>query len=45
MSEESVKQFLRYPSAPLVEFALTLANLTWQEEEVIRRCMAQLGNS
>ena len=38
MSEESVKQFLRYPSAPLVEFALTLDNLTWQEEEVIRLC-------
>ena len=38
MSEESVKQFLRYPSAPLVEFALTLANLPWQEEQVINLC-------
>lgn len=38
MEEEDVKRFLRYPSAALVEFALALANLTWQEELALNLC-------
>lgn len=38
MNEELVKRFLRYPSAQLVSFALTLANLTWQESKAIELC-------
>lgn len=38
MTEETVKRFLRYPSKPLVEFALSMVNLTWQEETAITLC-------
>lgn len=38
MREAEVVAFLRYPSKPLVDFALTLANLPWQEEQAINLC-------
>ncbi len=38
MSEDNVIQFLRYPAAGLVEFALSLANLSWKEETAINLC-------
>ena len=38
MRESEVVAFLRYPSKPLVDFALTLANLPWQEEQAINLC-------
>ncbi len=38
MSEDLVKRFLAYPSKPLVDFALSLVNLTWQEELAINLC-------
>lgn len=38
MREAEVVAFLRYPSKPLVDFALTLANLPWQEATVIELC-------
>lgn len=38
MTEDAVKRFLAYPSKPLVDFALSLANLTWQEETAINLC-------
>ena len=41
MNEEEVRAFLLYPSAPLVDFALSLVNLTWQEETAIRLCGRQ----
>lgn len=41
MSEDDVKAFLRYPSKALVDFALTLVNLTWQERTAIDLCGVQ----
>ena len=41
MQESHVLAFLRYPSAPLVDFALTLVNLTWKEKAVIDLCGRQ----
>lgn len=41
MSEDDVKAFLNYPTKPLVEFALTLVNLTWQERAAIELCAIQ----
>ena len=38
MRESEVVTFLRYPSKPLVDFALTLANLPWQEALAIDLC-------
>ncbi len=38
MPESIIKRFLRYPSRPLVDFALSLANLTWQEETAAELC-------
>ena len=38
MSEETVIAFLRYPVAGLVDYALSLANLTWQEETAVILC-------
>lgn len=38
MNEETVIKMLRYPSAALVDFALSLANLSWQEETAISLC-------
>lgn len=38
MSEEIVIAFLRYPVAGLVDYALSIANLTWQEETAITLC-------
>lgn len=35
MSESTVVAFLRYPVAGLVDYALSIANLTWQEELAI----------
>ena len=32
MSERAVVAFLRYPIAGLVEYAISIVNLTWQEE-------------
>ena len=39
MNEDQVIQFLRYPAAGLVEFALSLANLSWKEETAINLCV------
>lgn len=41
MPENHVVAFLRYPSAPLVEFALALVNLTWKERKTIDLCARQ----
>ena len=41
MSEDDVKAFLRYPSKALVDFALTLVNLTWQERTAVDLCIMQ----
>lgn len=38
MDGHSVVSFLRYPSSALVDFALTLVNLTWQEALAIDMC-------
>lgn len=38
MTEETVKVFLRYPSKPLVDFALAQVNLSWQEERAVDLC-------
>lgn len=38
MTEEKALKFLRYPVAALVEFALSLVNLTWQEELALNLC-------
>ena len=38
MTEEQVVAFLRYPAAGLVEYALSLANLSWKEETAITLC-------
>lgn len=35
MDEEKIIALLRCPSAPLVELALAMANLTWKEELAI----------
>ena len=41
MSEDDIKLFLRYPSKALVDFALELVNLTWQERTAIDLCGRQ----
>lgn len=41
MKESDIITFLRYPSAHLVDYALTLANLTWQESLAIKLCGRQ----
>ena len=38
MDERLILAFLRYPSAPLVDFGMTLANLTWQEQLALELC-------
>lgn len=38
MTEDVVKRFLRYPSKPLVDFAVAQVNLSWQEEIAIDLC-------
>ena len=38
MKEETVVAFLRYPVSGLVDYALSIANLTWQEETAITLC-------
>lgn len=38
LPEDRVILFLRYPSSALVEFAITMANLTEQEEKAIYLC-------
>ena len=38
MKEETVIAFLRYPVAGLVDYALSTANLTWQEETAVMLC-------
>lgn len=38
MSEDTVIAFLRYPVAGLVDYALSIANLSWQEETAITLC-------
>ena len=38
LPEDRVTAFLRYPSSILVDFALSLANLTAQEEKAIYLC-------
>ncbi len=38
MKEETVIAFLRYPVAGLVDYALSIANLTWQEELAVTLC-------
>lgn len=38
MNEETAVQFLRYPTAALVDFALSLVNLSWQEELALNLC-------
>lgn len=38
MREETVIAFLRCPYAPLVDLALTFANLTWQEALAVDLC-------
>lgn len=39
MDESTVKAFLRYHSAPIVDFAIGFyANLTWQEALAIELC-------
>ena len=38
MKEETVVAFLRYPVAGLVDYALSIANLTWQEETAVMLC-------
>lgn len=38
MDERIILDFLRYPSASLVEFGLTLVNLTWQEQLALDLC-------
>lgn len=41
MDEEKIIALLRCPSAPLVELALAMANLTWKEELAITLCGRQ----
>lgn len=41
MSESDITAFLRYPSAHLVDYALSLVNLTWQERTAISLCGRQ----
>ena len=41
MTEAQVTEFLRYPSSDIVDFALTLVNLTWQERAAITLCGRQ----
>lgn len=41
MSEDDVKKFLRYHSTALVDFGLTLVNLTWQERLAVTLCGRQ----
>jgi len=41
MSESDITAFLRYPSAQLVDYALTLVNLTWQERTAVTLCGRQ----
>lgn len=41
MTESEVIAFLRYPSAQLVDYALSLVNLTWQESLAIKLCGRQ----
>lgn len=41
MSESDITAFLRYPSAQLVDYALSLVNLTWQERTAITLCGRQ----
>lgn len=36
--DAKIVAFLRYPSKPLVDFALTLANLSWQEALALDLC-------
>lgn len=38
MTEEEALKFLRHPTAALVDFALSLVNLTWQEELALNLC-------
>lgn len=38
MDDRMILAFLRYPSAPLVDFGLTLVNLTWQEQMALDMC-------
>lgn len=38
MTEEKALQLLRYPTAALVEFALSLVDLSWQEELALNLC-------
>ena len=41
MSEADITEFLRYPSGTLVDYALSLVNLTWQESLAIKLCGRQ----
>lgn len=41
MDEEKIIALLRCPSAPLVDLALAMANLTWKEELAVSMCGRQ----
>lgn len=41
MSEAEITKFLRCPYGNLVEYALSIANLTWQESLAIKLCGRQ----
>lgn len=41
MTEAAVIKFLRCPAAPIVDLALSMANLTWKEQIAINLCGRQ----
>lgn len=38
MDEKKILAFLHYPASVLVDLAISMANLTWQEETAITLC-------